>query len=489
MYMVRLNDTLMRTRCFLVIVGVALCVMSMPLIVQAQSTNEGEVVDVFIEDFTDEQLEAFNTAFTEAFGTQVTEGEPTGNVSCFDYYRFNSVQVAMQPTLESTVPGTPVTVSGTITNENPYPVVSGTLYVKIFRARDTTEKHVNGLPVVDQFVAVSSINLEANGTKEFSFDWNVPAWAKPGTYQIATFFVSKGRYNLLGLSFTDDVVGNTTSFEVIADETGIVEFDKDTVRVAGMPYFFAAFPPRVAQGEPVELTAEIVNTTDEDKMIAVVANVYAWDAMEPNTNLVDRVTQKVLVPAQDRVPVSFTVTDTTQPVYLAELSLQYADTKSVLNVRFARDGISKLRLNFPATATYPLKAGEDATIFACFHNVADMTEQGTLRLSVLDELGQEVHTYEYSGPVSGLMSGVADVFTPKKTLTSFSVRAELFQNGTLVDEARMWYSCEDLNACDFEDGRQGTFINYLMSIGGLLVALLIALWFKKSLTRKGVVIG
>ena len=38
------------------------------------------------------------------------------------------------------------------------------------------------------------------------FTWQVPAFAETGDYQVATYFLSDKKFNLLGLSFTDDVV-------------------------------------------------------------------------------------------------------------------------------------------------------------------------------------------------------------------------------------------------------------------------------------------
>src|SRR3989339_1329531 len=59
--------------------------------------------------------------------------DPEGTVDCFDYYRFNSVQVDISPTHGATVPGTTIGFTGFVRNENSYPVVDGQVYVKIFR--------------------------------------------------------------------------------------------------------------------------------------------------------------------------------------------------------------------------------------------------------------------------------------------------------------------------------------------------------------------
>src|ERR1700740_2507725 len=53
--------------------------------------------------------------------------------NCFDYYHFGSVQAHISASVKGTVTGVPITFTGTLDNANPYPIVDGTLIVKIFR--------------------------------------------------------------------------------------------------------------------------------------------------------------------------------------------------------------------------------------------------------------------------------------------------------------------------------------------------------------------
>ena len=78
-----------------------------------------------------------------AFG-QPTAAAPANTINCFDYYHFGSVQVDVTPSVASAVSGVPITFTGSIKNRNPYPVVDGSVYVKIFRERGNGEKDSNG---------------------------------------------------------------------------------------------------------------------------------------------------------------------------------------------------------------------------------------------------------------------------------------------------------------------------------------------------------
>ena len=151
------------------------------------------------------------------------------------------------------VSGVPMTFKGKITNNNNYPVVDGSVYVKIFKKQSDQEKtQLNGGFLADQFFAIENISIDANGSKEASFDWRIPSYAVSGDYQIAYFFTSAKKFNLLGLTFTDDVVGNTFDFSIIGENEKIVEFDKNSVKINDKQHNFAAFIPKLPKD--VEIT-------------------------------------------------------------------------------------------------------------------------------------------------------------------------------------------------------------------------------------------
>ena len=185
-------------------------------------------------------------------------------VSCFDYYTFNSITADIFASTDSAVSGMSMEFNGTLINNNPYPVVEGTLYVKVFKSTGP-EKNPNGPDVIDQFVAVENINIPANGSVPVSFTWQVPAYAISGDYRLATFFTSDKKFNLLGLSFTDDVVGNEYLFTILGEQEGIMMFDKSSVVINDNPYYFAAYPPRIPKDQDAHISLTISNDTDEDQ--------------------------------------------------------------------------------------------------------------------------------------------------------------------------------------------------------------------------------
>ena len=70
---------------------------------------------------------------------------------------------------------------------------------------------------------------------------------------------------------------------------------------------------------------------------------------------------------------------------------------------------------------------------------------GRLELSLLDQDGKVIHSYTYTGDVTGAMMGVADNFTPDKTYGTFTLDAKLYEGEKLVDQSSVTYDCENLD--------------------------------------------
>ena len=174
---------------------------------------------------------------------------------------------------------------------------------------------------------------------------------------------------------------------------------------------------------------------------------------------------------------SYTVTDTKHSVYLLEVTSKYKDTKSILNIRFVREGVSSPRINFPSITSYPLKAGESNTLFSCFHNAAEETvKDGKLIMSVKDDKGNIIHTSTYTGDITGVMMAAKSDFIPKKDYNNFWILAELYSGNTLVDSVEVNYSCETLDpgSCKKEIAPVNS-ADWLSKTGTTVVAVIVLL--------------
>jgi len=376
------------------------------------------------------------------------EPSQSSTVNCFDYYHFGSVQVDVSPSVSGTVSGAPMHFSGLMKNANDYPIVDGQVYAKIFFKNQKTKEltHANGYLLVDQFVVSDGVAINAKQDKPIEFDWNVPAYAESGDYEVALYFTSAHRFNLLGLSFTDDVTGNIATFSVKSEaKTDVAYFDKNTVKLNTTPFHFAAFIPHFKKDEAVTAYTTLINPSKKSATVEVAYDLYAWDAMRPD-NLKSSTKDAVTLKPGESYVLAYPVPTINATVSYLVVTAKDKDTKSILDIRFARDGIDETRINFPSLTSWPLKAGQENTLFSCMHSTNSPVVSGnTLTLTLKDVGGTVLHTYTYTGDITGSMMGVKDSFTPAKDSASVTLTATLKQGKTLVDEVTQTYDCKALD--------------------------------------------
>lgn len=369
--------------------------------------------------------------------------QTAGPVNCFDYYHFGSVQVDITPTLSSTVPGTPIFFKGVIKNDNEYPIVDGQVYVKIFfkDQKETSLILQNGYQLVDQFIVSDGVTLKEKENRPISFEWNVPQYAQNGNYEVAMYFTSSHRYNLLGLSFTDDITGNKAGFSVVSDAPKVSYFDKNNVKLNDKPFHFAAFVPHFTKDEKVMAYVTVINPNNKETTVAITWKLYAWDAILPE-HLKDTKMELITLKPNEKRAISYEAKpiDSAVPYVVAELKDK--DTKSVLDIRFVRDGIDETRINFPGILKYPLRKGEENTLFSCAHatNVS-LAKDSLLTLTLKDMNNNVIHSYTYKGNITSNMMGFKDAFIPTDDLASFVLNAKLQREGEVVEDVDIIYDC------------------------------------------------
>lgn len=372
---------------------------------------------------------------------------PDGTVECFDYYTFHSVAMQLFNPAQTALPGIPVTFDVSLTNENPYPLIDGALYVKIFRERaDEADTIVNGSHIIDSFYALEGIVLDAAQTKNQSFTWTPPAGIPGGKYYAAGYFVTAERFNMSGLSFTDDVVGVTGDFELVSDAAPFY-FDKDQVLVNGEPHRFIAAASQWPGRDRITVSVPIRNDSTEDRIAQVTWDVFSWDTLREEQLVTTEETAE-LVPAGGEVVIEYVLEDVDESVYLVRPSLIYQnEVISQQHIRFAREGVKKPRINFPGVLAYPLTVGAENTLFSCFHNAGtdSVVNDTSLVLKLTDENGATIHTYAYEGDTTGAMMAVADTFTPDRDYGTFTLTTTLSHDGAVVEEVAITYDCAAIN--------------------------------------------
>jgi hypothetical protein len=381
--------------------------------------------------------------FAPSFSAEAVRSE--GVVECFDYYHFGSVQVDLTSTLEQVVPGATMTFTGSLKNDNPYPIVDGSVYVKIFKVGEENFKKENGYPLITFFEAGRDLTIPASGTTPFSFDWDVPTLLSGGDYEADFFFVTDHRFNLLGLTFTDDVTGNKVPFRVTTESNNQVTFDKHSVTLNKNTYRFAAYPPQFELDAPVTIEAKVSNPSSDTKSVVLTWKTYNWDGLREEALLDTFIKTVDLAPYESKM-VSYTVTKYRGAVTYVLATIQDGDATSVINPRFVRDGIEETRINFPSVLSFPLIAGEKNIVFTCAHSTSQPIVEGNkLDLVLSDvETGKLIHQYQYRGGVTGAMMGLADEFTPDASYGKVKLTTTLTKSDGTTDVVEQIYDCTEI---------------------------------------------
>ncbi len=383
---------------------------------------------------------------------------PAGTVQCFDHYTYGSVEMFLEPTTLTPVSGSVLQFTGNIKNENPYPIVNGTVFVKIFHQKQTNAQNSvdNGYPLVDQFIALENVTIPANGEREAAFDWNIPENTEGGKYYAALYFSTHDRYNLAGIMFMDDVTGNQVDFEIVnpGKVAPAVSFDRNGTTIDGFAYNFSKPPRLFSKTEPVEVKVKINNPRSESVNLPVTWKLAPWGDLQ-TSRTIDSKQEMVTLKAKETKTLSYTVQPHNNTVSYVTVELTDQGTKSIQNIRFARDGVAETRLEFPTILNYPLEAGRETGVFVCAHSTNMPSVSGNeITLTVTDSSGSTVFTHTYTGTIPVDMTGILGAFTPERNLTNFSVTATLVRDGKTIESVTQAYRCKDFDPehCSAEAG-------------------------------------
>ena len=380
------------------------------------------------------------------------------DVDCFDYYKFQSVQVSLGTEKDYYKPGETVHVSGKIINENNQPITNGNVFVRVSQKNGNSLEEGNF--IVDEFVAIDDISLKANESKSASFDWTIPKSSSSSDYIFDYFFSVGKKFNLGGLPFSNEITAGTASFNVITKQKAFISFDRSKTKVNNQKYFHIGNWPIVENNSNVLIEQPIINTFKEDKKVDITYDVYYWDSLNEK-DLLNSSKEQITIPSNDSVNLKYTITDINESVYYVKITAVSGDQKSIANVRFVNN-VEKPRLNYPAITKFPINKGDDVTLFTCFHNTTGISANGKVVVKLIDlDDKKDIANINYEGAIPPSMSADKTDFVAAKKYDHLALKAQMFNNkNKLIDEYEVNYNCEDFDSCDsHKKGSEASFLN------------------------------
>ncbi len=387
----------------------------------------------------------------------VAQEQTLAPADCFDFYQFQSVMVDITPTFGETVSGSQMRFNLTATNQNDYPIVDGSIYIKIFQ-KQTDQKNVsaNANFLVDQFFVKEGLVLDAKETKKFDFTWNVPAWAPEGNYLAFSYFESAKKFNLLGLTFTDDITGGRADFKIKSDIKASVMLDRNNVKANGKAFRLVGPSQRFTKDETITIEVPVKNPTKQAQEAEVTFALYTWDALNER---IDFKTEKVSLKANETKKLTYEIKDARYPVYYLVASSSWHDFNSIAGIRVARAGIDKARINSMGVLKFPIKQGEANTLFTCAHTMGTITKEDAgenlgeslpinskIEVSLMDKNGGLIQKSAFTGEINSEVMGFKTDFTPAKSYSNFQIKTVVYDaENKVMDEATLKYSCDEIN--------------------------------------------
>ncbi|MDD4803778.1 MAG: hypothetical protein PHN69_01260 [Candidatus Pacebacteria bacterium] len=395
--------------------------------------------------------------------------------TCFDYYKFQSVHVNVGPEKPVYKTGDTIIFSGTVINQNDYPIFDGYVFVRISEVNPSyiTEGH----NVKDEFMAIGPLAIDASSSKQVNFSWNVPARLKNGSYKADYFFSVDKKFNLGGLPFTNEITIGFSNFDIISAISKNVSFDKSSTKVNGGKYLHIGNWPMVDQGDKTIFTQNIVNTYKQSKNVEITYDLYFWDSLNEK-DLISTKSEKIILKAGETKELTYEISEIKDTVYYLKMTAKTDDgAKSIVNMRVTSSS-EKPRVNYFGLNKFPLKKGDVSTIFSCFHNSSGISTEGRVSLIAKDIKGNNLAEIDYNGRILSSVSAEKINFDVLKNLKYVKLEQKIYdKNGVILDSEDTVYDCSLL---DSEECKKDSNYIAIYILVALLIIFLSLFLFKRN---------
>jgi len=421
----------------LAIFGIVLILLSPQLTVIAQEVNSA------------------NELVSEIQGLDpsgVKSGELT---NCFDTYKFGTEGLSIYADTEANdyKASDLIEVLGSIVNKNSYPIIDLTVRARVLRSHPNPVQQRALYTTVDDFIVLDNINLKSNQTYLFNYSYNISNNAPTGDYIIQYYVYNQNRFNLSGLSFTEDIIAGVTEFS-IEGKAEHVYLDKTNITVDGQINDTRAFITKHEKGKDIPIRLPLVNPTGEDQNVRISYKLYKWDEISEN-NFIEEQIQEKLVNANNKIDLEYIVKDNEYPVYylvitaipIGERITDINKKQTMAHIRYLVEDNNRPRVNWVGLDKNPFEGGEIAML-TCVHNTVFATDEGPVKAQSIarDEKGRELSKIEYEGIMPSAISGIKNKLNTDKRFNLVSIETNLYNSSNeLVDNIITEYKCDDIS--------------------------------------------
>ena len=448
------------------------------------------------EDFTEEELQSLQEEFEfmTMMGSEIDpEDVRLGEVAqCFDYYTFGSLKVDMTSDRGSYETADPVILRGQVSNDNPYPLTGVDILARIVKDIPNANNQAD-IQTIDEMVVAENLTFKAGQTKDIDASYMLSSQAPQGEYRVFFYVTQKQRFNLSGLSFTDDVIASSLGFQVTGAVGEGIYLDQTRTKVGGQEHINMGFVTQHSSDTPVEVEIPLINTSSETKTINVSYSVYKWDSLQEE-NLLEKREEEVQLAGNSEQVLSRTIEDASYPVYYLKIEASEGGrtepmrNRTISNIRLAFQDQSETRLNFVGLSKYT--PGQAATVVTCFHNTNEGVDSDiTIQTRMSNDKGFDALVSEFQGDVPSAISAISSNIPARQISNNVTLTSSILDSqGRVIDTVSIDYKCNDIDPslCQSEGGirdvfqEQSLMLNIFVA-GTLGVLLLKVVQWKKEI--------
>ncbi len=384
----------------------------------------------------------------------VLVGQSSATLTNFlNYYNPGNLKLYFNPEKNEYKPGDNIKFSGTISNNNDYPVADGELYIRIMRRWDVEEPAASdGVwgDFVDEFFAKEKINLSANSKKQYSFEWKIPNGLAAGRYGVYLYFVSNRSFYLAGTPINENSPGGTCVFNLnagVEDENRLQIAKRITIN--GKEINVLDGLKQFKQGESVKIIATLSGGKTEQKDVRISKTLFFWDNFDKERQLSIKEGNISLPGNYGKISIEEEFKDLPAGSYFYKIVAFNKENKAILNARFAIAGANPpIRINFSGIDKYPLKKGEMAALFSVFSAVSSQNSAiGKVYVVLRDNENNVLGKVEYSGAITPRLVAFKNAFLPEKDYYDFWIDAGVFDSaGKIIEHHSVKYDCQSFNS-------------------------------------------
>ncbi len=360
---------------------------------------------------------------------------------CFDYYKLQSVAIAVNPDQNSYIPGESVKLSGYLENKNNYPVVGGNL---IGRLNLLPAGVIYGTKdIIVERAMLENLNLLPGEKKNVVLTYQLPGELVSGRYALTFYFNGGDNFDISGLHFSNNVYGAVAQFDVSGGSKNLLKFDTARIKVNNKPTTADALAAKVfpESAQTVLLSVPLMNGKKESRTVAVSYQLFYWDSLKP-INLLKSENFNVALKPSEVKDIGLNIDISSRTSYLVKLTANSKDESSWAYFRIVKSGF-RPRLFFAGLSSFPLlKEKSNNIAFTCYANTAPGSGVGKLELTVKNFSGVVLDSHAYAGDMSEKIDIFSTSLTGLGNQDGLIVSAKLYDDSeALVDEADITYDC------------------------------------------------